>query len=155
MKSNVKHTDVFNGEQVRMRPNGRCREMKLKGTDEDRTDIAQRYLRSGVESLHAGGTRADAEGFVAFAGAPFGAEAARVTGPHTGGVAGDQGTGRGSSVAPCARGSVAATVDSNDNESASQTPRIRSGWAFETLRSLNSLITPPRNQTVAIRHRKQ
>lgn len=90
--------------------------MKWKGTDADRNEITQRYLRSGIEGLLAGGTRADVQAAAAEFDAPDSAAPGQAAAADGGRAAGDQGVGLGSSVASRARGTVQALADLTDSE---------------------------------------
>lgn len=90
--------------------------MKWKGTDADRKQLTERYLRGGLEGLIAGRARADVEASFAELSAPDRAETGSAAAPDGGRAAGDQGTGAGSPIASRARGTVQALADLTDSE---------------------------------------
>ena len=90
--------------------------MKWSGTNEDRANITERYLRSGLEGLLAGRVDADVQAAEDELAAPDRQEAGQAAGPDVGGTAGDRGAGRGSSLASRARGTVQGIADLTDNE---------------------------------------
>lgn len=90
--------------------------MKWKGTDADRQNIINKYLRSGLAGLLEGGASADVRAFAAEFGGTAGAQTGEPTGADVGGAAGDQGAGAGAPVASRARGTVQGIANLTDNE---------------------------------------
>lgn len=90
--------------------------MKWKGTENDRREITQRYLRSGLEGLLEGRTSSLVAEFEAEFGSADRGQAGEATAADGGRVAGDQGAGAGASIASRARGTVQAIASLTDNE---------------------------------------
>jgi hypothetical protein len=91
--------------------------MKWKGTDADRSDIINRYLRDGLPGVLARGASTDVEAFAAYAGAPAGAaDSGGGTSSDAQRTAGDQGARDGAPVASRARGTIQGIAKLNDGE---------------------------------------
>jgi hypothetical protein len=90
--------------------------MVWKGTDNDRREITQRYLRSGIEGLLSGRVDADVGEFSAEFGPPAEGQTDAAAPADGGRAAGDQGARAGASVASRARGTVQAVAELSDNE---------------------------------------
>lgn len=92
-------------------------EMEWQGTEDDRANLVQRYLRSGLEGLLAGGIDPDARSAKSELAALNRQTAEeRPDAADAGGVAGDQGASAGASIASSARRTVAGVADLTDNE---------------------------------------
>lgn len=90
--------------------------MKWKGTDADRQNIINRYLRGGLAGLLAGRTDgADGSTMRELRDAARAADAEAAS-ADAGGAAGDQGAGAGAPVASRARGTVQGIAGLSDNE---------------------------------------
>jgi hypothetical protein len=104
--------------------------MKWRGTDADRSNIIERYLRSGVEGLLEGRIEADVRALSAELAASDQPSAEGGQAPADArGAAGDQGAGPGASVASRARRTVQGIANLSDEalKNLGLTPEDRSG----------------------------